>query len=251
MINPALAAMGLPIPLGGTSNHFRTSALRRVGGWDAWNVTEDADLGIRLARFGYRTVDLPSSTHEEAPRSLGAWMRQRTRWMKGYMQTCVTHSRHPVRLGRELGWAGFAGVVATLAARSTSALVYPVLMGLALYSLLTRPPGWEGAGTALFVALGLAAMLAPADLALRRRDLHRLRRLLPVLPLYYALVSAAAWLAVWELIWSPFHWNKTDHGRARTSRSGAIRGRSQSRAASSGGRLRSKEPTNRFSASIR
>ena len=114
VLNPALAAMGLPIPLGGTSNHFRTSALRRVGGWDAWNVTEDADLGIRLARFAYRTVDLPSSTHEEAPRSLGAWMRQRTRWMKGYMQTCVTHSRHPVRLGRELGWAGLAGVVATL-----------------------------------------------------------------------------------------------------------------------------------------
>ncbi len=223
VLNPALAAMGLPIPLGGTSNHFRTSALRRVGGWDAWNVTEDADLGIRLARFAYRTVDLPSSTHEEAPRSLGAWMRQRTRWMKGYMQTCVTHSRHPLRLGRELGWAGLAGVVATLAGTVTSALVYPVLMGLALYSLLTRPPGWEGAGTALFVALGLAAMLAPADLALRRRDLHRLRRLLPVLPLYYALVSAAAWLAVWELIWSPFHWNKTDHGRARTSRSGAIR----------------------------
>ena len=150
-------------------------------------------------------------------------MRQRTRWMKGYMQTCVTHSRHPVRLGRELGWAGLAGVVATVAGTVTSALVYPVLMGLALYSLLTRPPGWEGAGTALFVALGLAAMPAPADFALRRRDLHRLRRLLPVLPLYYALVSAAAWLAVWELIWSPFHWNKTDHGRARTSRSGAIR----------------------------
>jgi glycosyltransferase XagB len=72
VINPALAAFGLPIPLGGTSNHFRTSALRRVGGWDAWNVTEDADLGIRLARHAYRTVDLPSTTREEAPRSLGA-----------------------------------------------------------------------------------------------------------------------------------------------------------------------------------
>jgi glycosyltransferase XagB len=110
-------------------------------------------------------------------------MRQRTRWMKGYMQTCVTHSRNPLRLGRELGWAGLAGTVATLAGTVASALVYPILMGLALYSLCTRPPGWEGAGTALFVSLGLAAMLAPAGLALRRRDLRRLRRLLPVLPL--------------------------------------------------------------------
>ena len=223
MLNPALAAMGLPIPLGGTSNHFRTSALRRVGGWDAWNVTEDADLGIRLARFAYRTVDLPSSTLEEAPRSLGGWMRQRARWMKGYMQTCVTHSRHPLRLCRELGWAGLAGVVATLAGTVASALVYPILMGLALFSLCTRPLGWEALGTAVFVGLGLGAMLLPAALAVRRRDLHHLLRFVPVLPLYYALVSAAAWWALWELVWSPFHWNKTDHGRARTSRSGAIR----------------------------
>jgi cellulose synthase/poly-beta-1,6-N-acetylglucosamine synthase-like glycosyltransferase len=83
-----LAALHLPLPLGGSSNHFRTTALRRVGGWDPYNVTEDADLGIRLARLGYRSTALSSATYEEAPASFGPWLRQRTRWYKGWMLPC-------------------------------------------------------------------------------------------------------------------------------------------------------------------
>jgi hypothetical protein len=103
VFNPGLAEIGSPILLGGTSNHFLTSVLKAIHGWDAWNVTEDADLGIRLARLGYEVRDLPSSTLEEAPSTLGAWMRQRTRWMKGYVQTATSHSRKPWLLLRQLG----------------------------------------------------------------------------------------------------------------------------------------------------
>ena len=86
VLNPGLAGLGLPLPLGGSSNHFRTEVLREVCGWDAWNVTEDADLGLRLARFGYGVGILPSSTQEEAPALIDAWLTQRRRWSKGWMR---------------------------------------------------------------------------------------------------------------------------------------------------------------------
>ncbi|MGB8110612.1 MAG: glycosyltransferase [Pseudolabrys sp.] len=95
---PKLAALGLPLPLGGSSNHFRTATLRKVGGWDPHNVTEDADLGMRLARFGYRSGVIPSSTYKEAPADVGRWVGQRTRWFKGWMQTWLVHMRKPYRL---------------------------------------------------------------------------------------------------------------------------------------------------------
>jgi cellulose synthase/poly-beta-1,6-N-acetylglucosamine synthase-like glycosyltransferase len=85
---PGLAALHLPLPLGGSSNHFRTAALRQVGGWDSYNVTEDADLGIRLCRFGYHSTAMSSATYEEAPAHFGPWLRQRTRWYKGWMRLC-------------------------------------------------------------------------------------------------------------------------------------------------------------------
>ncbi|NDA47777.1 MAG: glycosyltransferase, partial [Alphaproteobacteria bacterium] len=100
---PGLARLGLPLPLGGTSNHFRIDALRAVAGWDAWNVTEDIDLGLRMARAGYRMVHLPSATDEEAPATVSAWLRQRRRWLKGWIQTVITHLRDPLRLHHELG----------------------------------------------------------------------------------------------------------------------------------------------------
>jgi glycosyltransferase XagB len=96
MILPALAAHRLPLPLGGTSNHFRIDALRRAGAWDAYNVTEDADLGIRLARLGFDTDTITSCTYEEANVSLRNWMRQRTRWMKGFLATWLVHMREPL-----------------------------------------------------------------------------------------------------------------------------------------------------------
>jgi len=230
VFNPGLAEIGSPIALGGTSNHFRTEVLRKIHGWDAWNVTEDADLGIRLARLGYRIEDLPSSTLEEAPITLGAWMRQRTRWMKGFMQTCIVHSRQPGSALRQLGPWRFAGAVILTLGTVASALLYPLFTGLFLLLWANGPAGlvdqpWNrllyASSLTLFVT-GAAAIFVPAAVALARRRLWRLMPWLPLLPIYYVLVSLAAWRGVWELATAPFRWNKTSHGLARTSRTRAL-----------------------------
>jgi cellulose synthase/poly-beta-1,6-N-acetylglucosamine synthase-like glycosyltransferase len=231
VINPGLAALDSPVPLGGTSNHFRTSALRNALGWDAWNVTEDADLGIRLARLGYRVGDLRSATWEEAPRTVRAWMRQRRRWMKGFIQTCVTHSRAPAQVWRELGAWRFSAALTLTFGTILSALGYPLYFTLSLVGIVRGhwlatesylAALWSLTSVALF-GLGLAAITIPACVALARRRLWRLLPWVPLLPFYYMLVSAAAAWAIWELVTDPYCWNKTDHGLARTSRARAVR----------------------------
>jgi cellulose synthase/poly-beta-1,6-N-acetylglucosamine synthase-like glycosyltransferase len=231
VFNPGLVEIGSPIALGGTSNHFRTAVLQEIHGWDAWNVTEDADLGIRLARLGYRVEDLPSSTLEEAPITLGAWMRQRTRWMKGFVQTCTAHSRHPGTALRQLGfWRFMGGAIVTLGT-VLSALLYPLFTALFILlwaggKPLGTGPEWSrivfAGGLALFCS-GVAAVFLPAVVALKRRRLWRLLPWVGLLPLYYILVSVAAWRSLWELAVAPFHWNKTAHGLARTSRARQVR----------------------------
>ena len=227
VFNPGLAEIGSPIPLGGTSNHFRTAILKSVHGWDAWNVTEDADLGIRLARLGYRIADLPSSTLEEAPSTLNAWLRQRTRWMKGFLQTGISHSRNPASSLSQFGfWRFYAGIALTAGAM-LSALVYPFCTGLFLVLWLSEKPHspWEEvwlAGSLTLFFSGIASVLIPAFVALHRRGLWRLLPWVALLPFYYGLVSLAAWRGLWELVTAPFRWNKTSHGLARTSRSGAL-----------------------------
>jgi cellulose synthase/poly-beta-1,6-N-acetylglucosamine synthase-like glycosyltransferase len=242
VINPGLALNDLPIPLGGTSNHFRTAVLRDLHGWDAWNVTEDADLGIRLALAGWRVLDLPSSTLEEAPANLGAWLRQRSRWMKGFMQVAITHSRHPLEALRALGPARFFAAVTLTFGTVAAALGYPLFTVLALCGFYQG--GWLDPRTILEVCqstlglilfgTGLFAMTAPAVIAIERRGWRRLYPFVPLLPLYYVLVSIAAWRALWELTRAPFLWHKTEHGLARTSR--ATRGRRTGTARPSGTR---------------
>ncbi len=226
VLNPGLARADLPMPLGGTSNHFRTEVLRGVGAWDAWNVTEDADLGIRLARAGWRVGDLPSSTHEEAPARLAPWMRQRVRWMKGFMQTCVTHSRHPVRALRALGPVRFLAAVTLTAGTVLSALLFPVLTAASLLALssgsLLQARTWpEIVASSLSLAVfacGLVAMVGPGMAGALRRGWGRFALQAVMLPAYYVLVSLAAWRALYEFAVHPTRWNKTEHGLARTSR---------------------------------
>jgi len=226
VLNPGLAATDLPVPLGGTSTHFRTDILRAVHAWDPWNVTEDADLGIRLALLGYRVGDLPSSTLEEAPKRLGPWLHQRARWMKGFMQTCITHSRRPDRALRSLDPFKFVGAVTMTFGTVLTALLYPFLTATAAAAIadgaLARTGraydvlGW-GLGLVTLAAGALAIYLPPL-VAIKRRGLWRLLPLVPFLPLYYALVSVAAWRGLFELVRDPYRWNKTDHGLAVTSR---------------------------------
>jgi cellulose synthase/poly-beta-1,6-N-acetylglucosamine synthase-like glycosyltransferase len=176
VINPGLTRLDMLVPLGGTSNHFRKSVLQRLGGWDAWSVTEDAELGIRLAVAGYRVADLPSATLEEAPATLKAWMKQRTRWMKGFMQVCITHSRKPLRTWRSLGTARFFGAVTMTFGTAVAALGYPFftllsIKGLVDQSLFRAETLLEAMSSALGVILfvsGLVAIIVPALAALQR-----------------------------------------------------------------------------------
>ncbi len=227
---PLLTAAHLPVPLGGTTTHFRTQVLRELHGWDAWNVTEDADLGLRLALAGYRVGDLPLATLEEAPARVRPWLRQRTRWMKGFVQTSITHSRHPVRAWRRLGPLGVLCAVAMVPGTVVSALAYPVAIGLAAWHLAAGPvPAAPdllanlvtATGLTVFAA-GLAAMWLPALVGGLRRGLRSLVPWVLVLPVYYGLVSVAAWLGLVELLLAPYRWNKTEHGLSATSRTGAM-----------------------------
>jgi len=225
--NRGLAAMGVPLFLGGTSNHFRIEALRDIGFWDAFNVTEDADLGLRLARFGFEARTFASQTFEEAPASFGALVKQRTRWFKGWMQTFIVHCRRPVRLFVELGARRAVAVLAMFATGLFGPLLGPFLAGRmaydAIFGSLFAPATWLDAALSTlwcFLAIaGAVALVLPLALGMRRRNLTRLRRALIFLPLWLMMLSLAAWRALYELWRRPFHWEKTEHGL--TQRAGA------------------------------
>lgn len=216
---PGLASLHAPMPLGGTSNHFRTSDLMKAGAWDPFNVTEDADLGIRLARLDRRVSMLDSTTFEEAPCRFGPWFRQRTRWMKGYMQTLLVHTRDPGELARNLGFGGCAVIEMFLGGAVWSALVNPILWTIFVVSCLARSV--DPALLDFFARISGLAFVAGNGLlvALSIAQEGRLRRLGSVLfaltyPVYWLLVSAAAYRALWQLWHDPFRWEKTPHGDA-------------------------------------
>ena len=214
---PALDDLKLPIPLGGTSNHFRRDLLLKSGGWDPFNVTEDADLGIRLARFGYEVSVINSETMEEAPSSWRVWLGQRTRWIKGWIQTYLVHMRRPLRLWQDLGAWRFAGFQVTIGAMILSMLVHPwfyILVALHVAGGWRFAPqndllGWV-CGSNLAAGYGAATLLMTATAG--RSGVSR--RLLSVvwLPVYWLAISFAAYRAVIDLVVRPFYWQKTTHG---------------------------------------
>jgi cellulose synthase/poly-beta-1,6-N-acetylglucosamine synthase-like glycosyltransferase len=214
-----LSALRLPIPLGGTSNHMRASVLRRVGGWDAFNVTEDAELGIRLARAGMRTIVLDSVTYEEANSDLVNWVRQRSRWYKGYMQSWLVHFRKPRQAIRDLGPRGAIGV--TLMIGST-----PVLAALNIFTwactvifvvgvphavLSIFPPMTVYMGTVCaLIGNATVVYVSTASMAVVEDGKYVWSCLL--YPLYWILMAVAAVKAAWQLIFRPSYWEKTAHG---------------------------------------
>lgn len=224
---PGIAAWRLPLPLGGSSNHFCASILRKVKAWDPYNVTEDADLGMRLARLGYRTTVISSTTYEEAPARLSSWLKQRTRWFKGWMQTWLVHMRNPLRLWHELGPAGFLTFQLVVGGTVLASLVHGVFVLVFGWQMAT---GWFSAApsgilhafeTGLYATTFVAGYLISIFLALiglaRRRMLSCGWALLGM-PVYWLLLSLAAWRALFYLIVDPYAWEKTEHGLARTSR---------------------------------
>jgi cellulose synthase/poly-beta-1,6-N-acetylglucosamine synthase-like glycosyltransferase len=222
----AFRDLGFPVPLGGTSVFFRRRALERVGAWDAHNVTEDADLGMRLARAGYRTEICGSTTHEEANSRLGPWIRQRSRWLKGYMTTWLVHMRDPQALWRELGPVGFLGFQALFVGAAVAYLGLPLFWaawGLGLAGIgpawMDVTPFWALAAVAVVQLSGWLAMLCAALIATARRGLWGLQVFVPTLVFYWPIGALAAWMALAEMFVAPFHWRKTPHGVGRLAAS--------------------------------
>ncbi len=221
---PGLERMGLPLPLGGTSNHFRVSVLRHVHAWDAWNVTEDADLGLRLMRHGHRIATLDSTTYEEAAEALGPWLRQRARWLKGYLITFLVHMRVPGRALAEFGFFGVLGLFFFIGGSVLTALVNPVfwLLSAVWAASGTDDLHWLFGGTVEGLALfsmiaGNLSCLALWLLAPMRRGWFGLMPWALTAPFYWLLISAAGWLALYDFLARPFHWHKTPHGGAAKS----------------------------------
>jgi cellulose synthase/poly-beta-1,6-N-acetylglucosamine synthase-like glycosyltransferase len=208
---PLLARMNLPLPLGGSSNHFRTDALRDVGGWDPNNVTEDADLGYRLARDGYRSGVIGPPTWEEAPIDFRSWRRQRARWIKGHMQTWLVLMRDPFRAAREMGLAAFASMQLILGGGIVAAFAHGPLAFVILAALLTpyrllEPVDFVLAHSGYTVA-ALASLTATA---LSGNPSHL--RAAPTMPFYWPLATIAAVFAFAGLLFQPHQWAKTTHG---------------------------------------
>lgn len=220
VVLPGLARLGLVIPLGGTTVFLKRDKIVEMGGWDAHNVTEDADLGVRIARFGYRTEFISSPTHEEANCRPWRWVKQRSRWLKGFMLTYAVHMRHPLRLLSDLGWARFLGVQAFFIGSISQFLFAPFLWTFWL-GVLT---GWHPTQASLddtafsiimilFVVSELINLLVASCATLR----PELRFLLPwvvTLPFYFPLGALAGYKALYELVAKPFYWDKTQHGHS-------------------------------------
>jgi cellulose synthase/poly-beta-1,6-N-acetylglucosamine synthase-like glycosyltransferase len=224
LLLPWLAKHGLPLPLGGTSNHFRTAALREVGGWDAFNVTEDADLGVRLARMQAGVGTLDAATAEEAPIRLAAWMRQRTRWMKGWMQTFLVHNRHPVQFYRDIGWRGFLFFQIYVGSLIASSLIHTVFALTVAVQLVLFGLGWLRISDAwdvvylLVLIIGYGGAFGIALAGLARQGKTELTVYQTLLPIYWLLHAVAAIRAAVELLIRPYFWSKTRHGETRMVR---------------------------------
>ena len=216
---PGLSASSAPIPLGGTSNHFKKDALVEIGAWDPYNVTEDADLGVRLFKRGYKTAIVESTTFEEANSQVRNWIRQRSRWIKGYIQTWLVHMRNPVRLFREIGLRGFLSFQFVVGGTFFAALINPIYWMLTtLWFLLEWKfiqvifPGvifFLGSlclfvGNFVFTYMNVAGAL--------RREQYGMVKVALISPIYWALASLAAWIGFIQLLYKPHFWEKTTHG---------------------------------------
>ena len=219
---PGLVKLGAPVPLGGTSNHFRRKTLVRVGGWDPFNVTEDADLGVRLHRLGFRTRVLDSITLEEANSDFVNWTKQRSRWYKGYMQTWLVHMRHPRKLWHQLGPKGFVGFNLFVGGTPMLALLNPVFWALTVAWFLGKSsiivalfPAWLYYASLASLALGNFTYLYTAVVGARAAGMPSLALAALLSPAYWVMMSIAAIKAAVQLLAEPTFWEKTAHGLDR------------------------------------
>jgi cellulose synthase/poly-beta-1,6-N-acetylglucosamine synthase-like glycosyltransferase len=216
---PGLVSLKAPIPLGGTSNHFRRTSLRNLGGWDPYNVTEDCDLGVRMYREGLQIKVLESTTLEEANSDFVNWVKQRSRWYKGYLQTFLIHLRSPTKAIREMGWKGVMHLTAFVGGTPTLAVFNPVFWALTILWFVAHPVFLQEVFPApvYYVSLVLWAVgnfLLWYLTLLTARSIGKDRLIVSALlvPLYWVMMSIAALKALWQLVVTPSFWEKTAHG---------------------------------------
>jgi cellulose synthase/poly-beta-1,6-N-acetylglucosamine synthase-like glycosyltransferase len=221
---PGLDTLDIPIPLGGTSNHFKIEHLVELGAWDPFNVTEDADLGLRAYAKGYKVAIVNSTTYEEANNEPFNWIRQRSRWIKGYMQTYLVHMRNPVALWRKLGWKGFLGFNFFIGATPITFLVYPLLLAIFICYLVfdlstirTLFPDWVLFMSIFNLMVGNILMIYVNMIAVFKRRFYELILFSIANPVYWLMHSIAAYMGLYELIVKPFYWQKTNHGISKVN----------------------------------
>ena len=222
---PGLESFQFPIPLGGTSNHFRTDLLRQLGGWDPFNVTEDADLGIRASQRGYTVGVINSTTYEEANCQTKNWIRQRSRWIKGYMQTWLVHNRNPRKSIRKLGLKNWLAYQFFIGGTIVAFLSSPFLWLIYFYWLFTREtwlvylfPSWTLYLSLVCLLLGNAMGIYLNMTAVFRRRYFQLLPYALLNPIYWQLHSIASYMALWQLFTKPFYWEKTQHGLSKVKK---------------------------------
>jgi len=215
---PGLQSIGSPVPLGGTSNHFVTNALRQTGQWDPYNVTEDADLGMRIYRSNRKVRILNSYTYEEATSTMGAWLKQRARWEKGFLATLIVHLRHAGTLYKELGFKKFIYGVTIFFGNFYMPFINPLLWIITILWLfnvftLGTLPAYVWVPAVINLVVGNAIHITIHFLAALRLKRYDLIPFVFLVPLYWILISIATYKAVFELYFRPYQWNKTPHGR--------------------------------------
>jgi cellulose synthase/poly-beta-1,6-N-acetylglucosamine synthase-like glycosyltransferase/glycosyltransferase involved in cell wall biosynthesis/O-antigen/teichoic acid export membrane protein/peptidoglycan/xylan/chitin deacetylase (PgdA/CDA1 family) len=222
LVLPGLQSLNAPLPLGGTSNHFRTESLRKLNGWDAFNVTEDCDLGMRLAKHGFRTAIVESTTYEEANSRIMNWYNQRSRWIKGYIQTYIVHMRNPGIFLENGNIKDFFIFQIIVGGKILSMFINPLMWIITLIYFAFR------AKTGLFIEslfpgpilyIGVTSFIAGNFLYLyyymvgcTKRGHDHLVKYIFLVPFYWLGMSIAAWKGAYEVIVKPHYWAKTVHG---------------------------------------
>lgn len=226
LVLTGLQSIKAPIPLGGTSNHFKTDKLKLIRGWDAYNVTEDADIGVRLAKYGFKTAMMDSTTYEEANSEIFNWLRQRTRWIKGYIQTYFVHMRSPQSFlsKKKLNLLVFNLVVG---GKIMSLFINPIMWAITISYFLFRPtigtiieslyPPTVFYTALTCLVLGNFLYFYYYLIGCSKKNYDELMKFIFLAPIYWIGMSIAFCFAVYQFIQKPFYWSKTTHGLHQNS----------------------------------
>ncbi len=219
---PALDRLDFPIPLGGTSNHFDMIVLRECGGWDPFNVTEDADLGLRIYQLGKNVKVIDSTTFEEANTQFGNWIRQRSRWLKGYMQTYLVHMRDPIHLYRSVGFRGFLAFQFFIGGTFFNAFIVLFLYGIFVIWAITKTMLFEPIFPDKLLYLNFFSLIVGNIffiyihmLGIYKRRFFALIPYVVMAPIYWLMLSIACYKGLYQLFYKPFYWEKTTHGLSK------------------------------------